>query len=305
MTTVYFIRHGTTENNIAGRFQGRSDIPLGREGTKAGGMLGRTICPYSAGCRVHQSTSARVSDRGGRVHAFACAAVCCDGLREIDGGALEGRTNDENIRDYPDVMRNFREHPAKFNPPDGESAEQVHARVLGAIEKIVSKERDKTIAIVSHGFALLCSIGSLGIPFDALPPQILANASVSCIQFDQDGSYRVVLWNDQSHLPEQLQFHSPFWKEAETKKSARTSDDCNLLPFGYKNCTSDKTDNNAPLTAHSKSGAKFFSGFETHPTMWIKKTPHFCRKLAEATGQRTHPILDKMGVLWYYKLVST
>lgn len=83
------------------------------------------------------------------------------------------------------------------------------------------------------------------------------------------------------------------------------SDDCNLLPFGYKNCTSDKTDNNAPLTAHSKSGAKFFSGFETHPTMWIKENAAFRRKLAEATGQRTHPILDKMGALWYYKLVST
>lgn len=95
----------------------------------------------------------------------------------------------------------------------------MHARVLGAVEKIVSKERDKTIAIVSHGFALLCSIGSLGIPFDALPPQILANASVSCIQFDQDGSYRVVLWNDQSHLPgNSCNFILLFWKEAETKK---------------------------------------------------------------------------------------
>ncbi len=39
--------------------------------------------------------------------------------------------------------------------------------------------------------------------------------------------------------------------------------------------------------------------------MWIKENAAFRRKLAEATGQRTHPILDKMGVLWYYKLVST
>lgn len=218
MTTVYFIRHGTTENNIAGRFQGRSDIPLGEKGRKQAACLGERFAhiPLDA---VYTSPLRRAYQTAEGVCAhLPVQPICCDGLREIDGGALEGRTNDENIRDYPDVMRNFREHPAKFNPPDGESAEQVHARVLGAIEKIVSKERDKTIAIVSHGFALLCSIGSLGIPFDALPPQILANASVSCIQFDQDGSYRVVLWNDQSHLPEQLQFHSPFWKEADTKK---------------------------------------------------------------------------------------
>ena len=40
MTTVYFIRHGTTENNIAGRFQGRSDIPLGEKGRKQAACLG-------------------------------------------------------------------------------------------------------------------------------------------------------------------------------------------------------------------------------------------------------------------------
>lgn len=217
MTTVYFIRHGTTDNNIAGRFQGRSDIPLGEKGLRQAACLGERFAhvPLDA---VYTSPLQRAYQTAQGVCAqLPLEPICWDGLREIDGGVLEGRTNDENIREYPEVMRTFREQPAKFCPPHGESAEQVHARVMQAIEEIIAKERGKTIAIVSHGFALLCSIGSLGIPFDQLPPRILANASVSCIRFAEDGSYEIVCWNDQSHLPEELQFHSPFWKEAEIK----------------------------------------------------------------------------------------
>ena len=61
----------------------------------------------------------------------------------------------------------------------------------------------------------------------------------------------------------------------------------------------------AHLTRQTTMPRSLRTGFETHPTMWIKENAAFRRKLAEATGQRTHPILDKMGVLWYYKLVST
>ncbi len=77
------------------------------------------------------------------------------------------------------------------------------------------------------------------------------------------------------------------------------------LSFGYKFLQGSVTNKNAPLSARSKGGAKFFSDFGTHLTMWIKENAAFRRKLAEATGCHTHPNLDKMGVLWYYKLVST
>ena len=77
------------------------------------------------------------------------------------------------------------------------------------------------------------------------------------------------------------------------------------LSFWYKFWHRPVTNKNAPRSAQSKGGAKFFSDFGTHLTMWIKENAAFHRKLAEATGQHTHPNLDKMGVLWYYKLVST
>lgn len=219
-TTVYFIRHGTTENNIGGRFQGKSDIPLGEVGKKQAACLGERFASILLDA-VYTSPLKRAYQTAEGVCAkLDLQPILCDDLREIDGGLLEGRTNEENNRDYPEAMYAFRNNPPDFCPPEGESARQVHERVTAAIRQIVQDNPGKSIAIVSHGYALLCSVGCLGIPFEQLKTGILANASVSCVQFDTDGSFEIIFYNDQSHLPEDCQYHSPFWKEPETNRTA-------------------------------------------------------------------------------------
>lgn len=147
MTTVYFIRHGTTENNIAGRFQGRSDIPLGEKGRKQAACLGERFAhiPLDA---VYTSPLRRAYQTAEGVCAhLPVQPICCDGLREIDGGALEGRTNDENIRDYPDVMRNFREHPAKFNPRTARARSRCMRVCWVRLKKLSAKNETKPLRL--------------------------------------------------------------------------------------------------------------------------------------------------------------
>ena len=214
-TTVYFIRHGTTENNIGGRFQGTSDIPLGETGFKQAACLGERFADIRLDA-VYTSPLLRARQTAEGVCAHQdIEPTLCPALREIDGGLLEGRTNAENTRDYPDVMHAFRFDPAHFCPPQGESARQVHERVTAEIHRLVRENAGKTIAIVSHGYALLCSVGCLDTPFEAMQTKILANASVSCVRFAPDGSHETVFYNDQSHLTPDCQYHSPFWQEAE------------------------------------------------------------------------------------------
>lgn len=212
-TIVYFVRHGTTDNNIGGRFQGKSDIPLGETGRKQAACLGRRFAhtPLDA---VYSSPLLRAWQTAqGVCEQLPIQPVACDDLREIDGGLLEGQTNADNIKRYPDVMHAFRHDPSKFCPPQGECARTVHERTTAAMWRIVKENRGKTVAIVSHGFALLCSLGCLRVPFEQLRPEILVNASVSRVRFHDDGTYDIELYNDQSHLTEDCIFHSPFWKE--------------------------------------------------------------------------------------------
>ena len=209
-TTVYFIRHGTTASNIGGRFQGSTDIPLGEMGLKQAQCLGERFRdqPLDA---VYCSPLTRARQTAEGVCTYqTCRPVLCDDLREIDGGRLEGRLMEDNKRDYPEVMRMFRDDPAKFCPPGGETTRQVYTRMTQAVERLVRENDGKKIAVVSHGYALQTYLSCLGRSFEEMQPNIVGNASVTCVEFYGNGAFRTVFFNDQSHIPEELRFCSPF-----------------------------------------------------------------------------------------------
>lgn len=215
-TIVYFIRHGTTDSNLGGRFQGKSDIPLGSLGMEQAVCLGERFAEVPLDM-VYTSplTRARQTAEGVCTH-LAIAPTLCVGLREIDGGALEGRTNAENLSDYPQVMEALRGDPSKFCPPDGETARQVHTRMEETVHQLICANAGRRIAIVSHGFALLSYLGCLDVPFEKMQPDIVANASVTCIRYHTEGGHEILFCNDQTHLPEALRVRSPFWKQRST-----------------------------------------------------------------------------------------
>ncbi|MCD8355291.1 MAG: histidine phosphatase family protein [Clostridia bacterium] len=211
-TTVYFIRHGTTENNVSGRFQGSTDVPLGETGLKQATYLGERFAEVPVDA-VYTSPLTRARQTAEGVCAkLELQPILYDDLREIDGGRLEGHTNPENRRDYPDVMDNFRNHPAKFCPPGGETARQVHERMTRAVNRLVQENAGKSIVIVSHGFALQSYLACLDTPFDEMEPNLVGNAAVSCLRYDEAGNFETVFYDDSSHLPEELRFRSTYLK---------------------------------------------------------------------------------------------
>lgn len=211
-TTVYFIRHGTTDNNVGGRFQGSSDIPLGDTGLQQAYFLGETFAGIAVDAVYSSPLTRAWQTAEGVCRHLAVQPVLVDGLREIDGGLLEGHTNEENRCAYPDVMDNFRNHPAKFCPPDGESAKQVHVRMTETVDRLIRSNRGKSIVIVSHGFALQSYLACLDTPFDEMQPNIVGNASISCIVYGENGDFETKFYDDQSHLPEELRFRSAYLK---------------------------------------------------------------------------------------------
>ena len=99
LNELVLVRHGETEWSRAGRYTGRTDLPLTEEGRAAARALGAALGARRFE-RVLTSPLARASDTA-RLSGFGDVADPRDGLREWDYGVYEGRTTKEIRRNTP------------------------------------------------------------------------------------------------------------------------------------------------------------------------------------------------------------
>jgi probable phosphoglycerate mutase len=143
VTTILLARHGETDWNREGRFQGWADPPLNDAGRAQARELAERLrnTPFDA---VYSSDLRRAHETADIVAAPHDVPVVTDpGLREIDVGSWSGLTHAEIEERFPGA-----EHH------DGESREDHLARVLAAVERIARAHVGERILIVSHGGSL-------------------------------------------------------------------------------------------------------------------------------------------------------
>lgn len=207
MTTLYLIRHGTTDGNTAGIFQGRVDYPLNDMGHQQGEYLARRFESVQLDA-VYTSPLIRARQTA----EYLCRGSGLDpipepGVMEISAGRLDGRAQEENRRDFPDQMDLLLEDIAKFHPPEGESIQEVYDRVREAITRIVAENPGRTVAIVAHGMALMTYNNLMhGIPRDRLQRLMMTNMAVSTVHYHQPDQPLLQTFNDDSHIPEELRY---------------------------------------------------------------------------------------------------
>ncbi len=210
MTRLYLIRHGTTDNNLDGRFQGSLDAPLNAQGLAQAQCLGERFKNIDLD-QIYTSPLQRARQTAEGLRGDKpIALLSLKGLMEIDGGSMEGLTVDENNVRFPGLMDIFRKDPSSFSAPNGESCRQVYDRMVKSIQTIVKRHPGKTIACVSHGFAIqtfLC--WAFKTPFHEMTQHILNNTGVCCFTFDAQGNCHIEFTGDDSHLPENLKCAQP------------------------------------------------------------------------------------------------
>lgn len=207
MTTLYLIRHGTTDSNLAGVFQGCMDTPLNARGLEQAAYLAHRFADvpldrvYASGLKRAQQTAQAICAVTG------LAYTVCPDLNEINLGLLEGRSSADNAQMYPEAIRTLHEAPADFAAPGGESSRQVYDRMCRAIARIVAENPGRTVAVVSHGFSIQTYLSyAEGHPYENLKRFIVGNTAVSKFLYEEDGAPHPAYVNDQSHLPEGLRF---------------------------------------------------------------------------------------------------
>jgi len=164
MTTVWLVRHGLPDA-VNGRCYGRHDVPLSAEGIRqaknvAMGLAKESISHiYSSGLRRALDTARIVAEPHGLV------VQTIDELAEIDFGHLEGLSYEEIEKRSPDVFQLWMTRPTEIQFPDGESFRQMSLRVIAALDVLLSRHRNQSIAVVAHaGVIRIILCKALSIP---------------------------------------------------------------------------------------------------------------------------------------------
>jgi broad specificity phosphatase PhoE len=140
VTTILLARHGETDWNKEGRWQGWADRLLNDTGRAQAHALAEQLrdVPFDA---VYSSDLARAHETAEIVAApHAVPVVAEPGLREIDIGSWSGLTRAEIDERFPSGER-----------PDGETRDAHAARVLEAVERIARANPGRRILLVTHG----------------------------------------------------------------------------------------------------------------------------------------------------------
>jgi probable phosphoglycerate mutase len=105
-STIYLIRHGETEWNLAGRWQGHADVPLNELGARQAQLVGRRLAREGARFdAIYSSDLARAFQTAWEIGAAVKVPVqLLPPLREIDLGAWSGRTYDEIKQLFPEEV---------------------------------------------------------------------------------------------------------------------------------------------------------------------------------------------------------
>lgn len=233
MTRIFLIRHAEAEGNLYRRIHGVTDASLTELGLKQRIPLRQRFegvkldAVYSSDLRRAQQTAeALYAPRNLplRLH---------PGLREQNMGAWEdecwGWAARFDSAQYDLINRD----PESFSVPGSENYSAVLRRFLPALREIAEAHEGGTVAVFSHGSAIrivlseLLGYGSTGI---AKIPHC-DNTSVAELSYE-GGSFRVLRYNDNSHLPPEMSaFSRDTWWKNEDFKDGR---DLYFLPMDVR-----------------------------------------------------------------------
>ncbi len=197
----YLLRHGETEWNKLGKFQGLTDVSLNERGLSQARDSARAALGWEHSV-IYSSSLTRTVQVAEEVRKLSGAPVVTDpGLRELSLGDLEGITGAEMRAGWPELYATWRANPADVTMPNGETLAELQARAWQAILEIERTHAEAPgVVVVSHNFAIrtiICAI--LEIPLFNFHRMSLGLGSLCT--FESDGNIRrLVTCNCNSHL---------------------------------------------------------------------------------------------------------
>ncbi len=202
---LLLVRHGETQGNLDGIAHGRSESPLNERGIEQARLTGQRLVSWERRYhRVFASPLERAHDTGRHIaEALALPLAVHDDLVEAELGVLDGVTYRE-LDEFGYAKRSIADDD--FRGHDGESPNELAARMERAWTELGSRHPGENLILVSHGAALSHLVARLLRSRPAFGPQyIMRSAALTELTFREGIELpELSALNDHGHLPEHL-----------------------------------------------------------------------------------------------------
>lgn len=198
MTRLYIARHGETDYNLNGRYQGHTELPLNATGRRQSEQLGARLAGLKLDV-IYTSDLPRARETA-RAIAHGRTVALDPRLREVNVGRVAGLTDEEITRREPAFREAFLRDPDGTPYPCGESAYDVQRRTLEVFDAICRRYPDVGVGVVTHGGLIKLIVAHvLGLSLPDRHRTAFDNCGLTII--DWDGAHgRVLAMNDTGHL---------------------------------------------------------------------------------------------------------
>jgi probable phosphoglycerate mutase len=181
MTSIVLIRHGETDWNVEGRYQGQADPTLNRKGYKQAELLVQKLNDiqldiiYTSPLRRAKQTAEVVAEKN-------CLPIVDEPrFMEINQGDWQTRLRADIERTYPELFSKWETKPWEVTPPNGEHLSEVKERVLAGLYDAVRLHPEKNIGIVTHRIP----IALIKMKFQSLDPDIVRTIQLPNTYFEE------------------------------------------------------------------------------------------------------------------------
>jgi probable phosphoglycerate mutase len=190
--TIYLARHGETDWNAAGRWQGHTDVPLNANGRAQAMALGASLRGEGivAIASSDLSRARETASIAGGVLGLAVTLVDRD-LRERGFGRFEGLTRAECAERFPEEWARYHADP-RTAPPGGEPQSSLLARAAAAVLRAAASLSSRIDAegenagvlparrpalVVTHGGTMRALLGAIA----GEPVAPIANGAIHAV----------------------------------------------------------------------------------------------------------------------------
>lgn len=181
---IYLLRHGQTNLNRDGKFQGDTDKDLNEFGKKQAELLGKRMQKYHIDI-IYSSDLKRVMETSEIINSYINTEIVIkEELREINMGAWDAVTIGERYTNNEDYASEWHKHLADLPYPEGECGQDVCKRAMKVVDE-VKKQQYENVAIVTSGGTiaiLLCEF--LGLEQYKRFVMEIDNCSISIVNYD-------------------------------------------------------------------------------------------------------------------------